>query len=258
MEQLRKVMNHVLDVLAGGSFLVMVLLTCWQVFTRYILKNPSSWSEELVSYMFGWMSLFGASLVVGERGHMNIPLLVDRLGAGARKGLAVFAEVVACLFAGVILLYGGWQITNLAMGQMTSSLGIPIGIFYIVLPVSGVLNIVYTILNIIGILNGTIRTSPENEAMRDADTEVARAVRNGTAPQAASNAAQGARSGAAPQAGNKPAQGARSGSVPQAGNKPAQGARSDTAPQAENKTAPRTESGTPQSAASTDKSHKEV
>lgn len=151
MKQLRKYMNYTLNVLAGGSFLAMVALTCWQVFTRYVLQNPSSWSEEMVSYLFAWMSLFGASIVVGERGHMNIPIVVERMGKKGRKFFAIFAEVIACVFAGVILVYGGIQITNLAMGQMTSSLGIPIGVFYVVLPLSGVLNIVYTILNIIDI-----------------------------------------------------------------------------------------------------------
>ena len=48
-------------------------------------------------------------------------------------------------------MYGGIQITSLAMGQMTSSLGVPIGIFYVVLPLSGALNIIYTILNIVDI-----------------------------------------------------------------------------------------------------------
>ena len=52
MEKLRKTLNNVLNILAGVSFLAMVALTCWQVFTRYVLQNPSSWSEELVSYLF--------------------------------------------------------------------------------------------------------------------------------------------------------------------------------------------------------------
>ena len=161
MKQLRIILNRTLHVLAGGSFLAMVALTCWQVFTRYILQNPSSWSEELVSYLFAWMSLFGASIVVGERGHMNIPILVERMGKSGRKFFAIFAEIVACLFAGVILVYGGIQITNLAMGQMTSSLGLPIGVFYIVLPLSGVLNIIYTILNIIEIVTDTAAVGEE-------------------------------------------------------------------------------------------------
>ena len=152
MRQLRKVLNYVLYAMAGVSFLTMVGLTCWQVFTRYILQNPSSWSEEMVSYLFAWMALLGASIVVGERGHMNIPIVVERLNIKWRKFFAIFAEVIACLFAGIILVYGGSGITNLAMGQMTSSLGLPIGVFYIVLPLSGVINIVYTILNIVDIV----------------------------------------------------------------------------------------------------------
>ena len=167
MLRIRGMLNGILKLLAGGSFLAMVGLTCWQVFTRYILRSPSSWSEELVSYLFAWMTLLGASLVVGERGHMNIPILVDRMGPGARKVLNIFAEVVACIFAAVILVYGGIQITTLAMGQMTSSLGVPIGIFYIVLPLCGVLNIIYTILNIIGIVKGEISTDPVDEAAQE-------------------------------------------------------------------------------------------
>ena len=161
MRTLRNYTNYILNALAGASFIAMVILTCWQVFTRYILKHPSSWSEELVSYLFAWMALLGASVVVGERGHMNISIAVERMGAGAQNAFAVFAECIACLFAGVILLYGGVQITSLAMGQMTSSLGVPVGIFYVVLPLAGVLNIVYTLLNIADILRG--RAAEERE-----------------------------------------------------------------------------------------------
>ncbi len=156
MVKVRNGLGQVLNILAGGSFLAMVALTCWQVFTRYILQSPSSWSEELTSYLFAWMALLGASLVVGERGHMNIPILVDKAKPALRKALAVFSEIVGGLFAAVILVYGGIQITGLAMGQMTSSLGVPVGFFYVVLPLSGVLNIIYIGLNIVGILNGSI------------------------------------------------------------------------------------------------------
>ena len=152
MSRIRDYLNRGLYVLAGGSFVLMTLLTCWQVFTRYILGRPSSWSEELVSYLFAWMALFGASLVVGERGHMNIPLLVEKSTPNVRKGLSILAEMIAALFAGIILVFGGIQITDLAMAQMTSALGVPVGLFYIVLPLSGKLNIVYCILNIVQIM----------------------------------------------------------------------------------------------------------
>ena len=155
MKRLRNVLTQLLRALAGVSLLAMVALTCWQVFTRYVLQNPSSWSEELVSYLFAWASLLGASLVTGERGHMNIPIVVERLRPAWRRTLAVFGELVAFAFSLIILVYGGAQITQLAMGQMTSSLGITVGVFYVVLPLCGVLNMIYTILNIADICKGT-------------------------------------------------------------------------------------------------------
>lgn len=163
MKQLRNTLTHILNGLAGISFLAMVILTCWQVLTRYILQNPSSWSEELVSYLFAWMSLLGASLITSERGHMNIPVIVEKMTETLKKGFAVFAEVVAFVFSAVILLYGGVQITSLAMGQMTSSLGVAIGVFYIVLPLSGILNMVYTAMNIYDIVKGNIPVLPTSE-----------------------------------------------------------------------------------------------
>lgn len=154
MKTLRNVLNKILNVLAGVSLLAMVVLTCWQVFTRYILQNPSSWSEELVSYLFAWASLFGASLVTSERGHMNIPIIVERMGEKMQKFFGIVGELIAFAFSAVILVYGGISITKLAMGQMTSALGVAVGVFYIVLPICGVLNMIYTVLNIIDISKG--------------------------------------------------------------------------------------------------------
>ena len=154
MQATRKVLNRIMNVLAGVSLIAMTALTCWQVFTRYVLNNPSTWSEELVGYLFAWASLFGASLITGERGHMNIPVVVEKMPAAAEKFFASFAELIAMAFSLIILVYGGYRITLLAMGQMTSSLGVAVGVFYVAMPVCGVINILYTILNIYDICKG--------------------------------------------------------------------------------------------------------
>ena len=154
MKAFRNVITHILNGLSGISFLAMVVLTCWQVIARYILQNPSTWSEELVGYLCAWMSLFGATLVTSERGHMNIPVIVERFSPNVQKALNCLGELIAFLFSAIILVFGGVQITSLAMGQMTSSLGVPIGVFYVVLPLCGVLNMIYTVLNMIDIVKG--------------------------------------------------------------------------------------------------------
>ena len=48
MEKLRNTLNKVLNLLAGLSMTVMVVLTTYQVIVRHIFNSPSTWSEELV------------------------------------------------------------------------------------------------------------------------------------------------------------------------------------------------------------------
>ena len=164
MKALRNLLNNILNILAGLSLTVMVVLTTYQVITRYVFNAPSTWSEELVGYMFGWATMFGAAIVSGERGHMNIPILVDKFNPPMRKALHIFAEVIALLFSASILVLGGLQVSSLAMGQMTSSLGVAIGTFYWVMPLCGILMVVYSALNIIGIMNGDICLDASDEA----------------------------------------------------------------------------------------------
>ena len=64
MEKLRNTLNKVLNLLAGLSMTVMVVLTTYQVIVRYIFNSPSTWSEELVGYLFGWSTRNSLLLLV--------------------------------------------------------------------------------------------------------------------------------------------------------------------------------------------------
>ena len=164
MEKIRSVLNKALNLLAGLSMAVMVILTTYQVIARYIFNSPSTWSEELVGYIFGWSTLFGATIVSGERGHMNIPILVDRMNPPLRKAFHILWEVVAFVFSASILVFGGFQVSKLAMGQQTSSLGVAVGVFYWAMPICGVVILLYSVLNIVGIAKGTISLEVADEA----------------------------------------------------------------------------------------------
>ena len=161
MKALRNLLNTILNLVAGLSLTAMVILTTYQVITRYVFNAPSTWSEELVGYLFAWSTMFGAAIVSGERGHMNIPILVDMLKPGAKKVLLIFAEIVALLFSAIILVYGGFTVSSLAMGQMTSSLPVAVGFFYWVMPICGILMVIYSAMNIVAIAKG------ESEAALD-------------------------------------------------------------------------------------------
>ena len=164
MKALRNLLNTILNLVAGLSLTAMVILTTYQAITRYVFNAPSTWSEELVGYLFAWSTMFGAAIVSGERGHMNIPILVDKFNPPMRKALHIFAEVIALLFSASILVLGGFQVSSLAMGQMTSSLGVAIGTFYWVMPICGVIMTLFAVLNIIDIASSEISLDTADEA----------------------------------------------------------------------------------------------
>lgn len=193
---MRKVLDKTMKFLSAATLFVMLILVVWQVFTRYILKNPSTWSEELVGYLFAWSTLFGASLIVSERGHMNIPVFVDTKSPNVQKKAAIFSEVIIFLFSLAVLTYGGIRITRLALNQMTSSLGVAIGLFYIPLPLTGIINMIYSICNIRMIINGEVEfikaESASESSTREANkaSEVAKyesPTGNGASPENTTN-----------------------------------------------------------------------
>ena len=118
------------------------------------MENLRTWSEELVSYLFAWASLMGAAIVTSERGHMNIPILVEKCSPGGQKALNCLCELIAFIFSAVILVYGGVQIST-GYGADDIFLGFPLEFFNIALPLCGILKVIYTVMNMIEIVKGT-------------------------------------------------------------------------------------------------------
>lgn len=148
MKQLRNIIDKAMRSLCAVAMAALTLLVIWQVFTRYILNHPSTWSEELAAYMFAWVTVFGAAYVFGKREHMNIPVIVERFSSVNQNSLQILAEVLNLIFALTVMVYGGFEITQLTMGQLSSSLPLQMGYFYMCIPISGIFIALYGVLNI--------------------------------------------------------------------------------------------------------------
>ena len=152
LNNIRKVINTVIKIACILLFGFMVIIGTYQILVRYIFNNPSTISEELLTYSFTWMSLFAAAYVFGKREHMRMGFLADKLNKKKLTILNVIIEIITIAFALIVMVYGGVSITSLSMTQKTASLGIPMGYIYIVLPITGIIITLYGILNIIGLI----------------------------------------------------------------------------------------------------------
>lgn len=81
LNNIRKVINTVIKIACILLFGFMVIIGTYQILVRYIFNNPSTISEELLTYSFTWMSLFAAAYVFGKREHMRMGFLADKLSS---------------------------------------------------------------------------------------------------------------------------------------------------------------------------------
>jgi TRAP-type C4-dicarboxylate transport system permease small subunit len=143
--------NAALNRIIGG-FLVflmvaMVLDVCWQVFTRYALNNPSSFTEELAGFFLIWIGLLGGAYAFQTRAHLGIDLVTYRLKGTGRRVVDILINTCVLCFAVLVMGIGGLRLVRLtlALKQISPSLAIPMGYVYIVIPLSGILIALYAL-----------------------------------------------------------------------------------------------------------------
>ena len=68
---------------AGSLVLVETLVLFAGVFSRYVLRRPFVWSDELASILFLWLAMLGAVIAYRRSEHMRMSALVARLGRAA-------------------------------------------------------------------------------------------------------------------------------------------------------------------------------
>lgn len=105
-------------------------------------------TEILTRYSFVWLIIISATYMFGQREHINIAVLKDKLPGKAKTVVNIIIECVTIVFAGLIMVFGGFKITQMNFVQYDSILHIPTGIIYSIIPICGVIIIFYSIYNI--------------------------------------------------------------------------------------------------------------
>jgi len=144
---LENILAHLLVVLMG----LMVLNVLWQVFSRYVIGEPSAFTDELARFLMIWLGLLGAAYVSGKNGHVAIDVLAKRANAKNQKvlkGLVSGFIILFCLAA--MVTGGGWLVyTTYELKQLSPALGLPLAYVCIVIPLSGLIVVYNKVVDII-------------------------------------------------------------------------------------------------------------
>ncbi|MEZ9266124.1 TRAP transporter small permease, partial [Vibrio splendidus] len=71
----RNLLDRLILFVSSFALMLLVVTVTWQVFSRYVLNDPSNWTDELARYAMVWLGLLGASYLFGIKGHLAITLL---------------------------------------------------------------------------------------------------------------------------------------------------------------------------------------
>ncbi|SFR65955.1 TRAP transporter small permease [Maribacter stanieri] len=144
-------MRNKIDSILGKTLVlimsIMVINVLWQVFTRYVTGNPSSFTDELARYLMIWIGVLGAAYVSGRNLHVAIDILPLRQNKKTQKRLKVIVTVLIILFVLFAFVIGGSRLVYISyvLGQQSPALQVPLALVYIIIPISGLLIMYYKI-----------------------------------------------------------------------------------------------------------------
>jgi TRAP-type C4-dicarboxylate transport system permease small subunit len=151
---IRQTIDKILEWMLIALMSILVIDVLWQVMSRYVMNSPSSFTDELAGFLLIWVGLLGAAYVAGKREHLAIDLLIQKSSPERKYKLELIISAIIVLFAiGVLLVGGSWLVyTRFYLSVKSAALGMPVGIVYLVLPISGILIAYFDIDNIINMV----------------------------------------------------------------------------------------------------------
>jgi TRAP-type C4-dicarboxylate transport system permease small subunit len=166
-----KTLRAGIDRLLGTTICVlmgaMVINVLWQVFTRFVLRNPSSFTEEAARYMMIWVGLLGSAYASGKKSHLALDLLTGRLQGGRKRASEIFIHACVLVFAATVMVGGGGRLVwiQLSLGQQSAALQMKLGYVYLVVPLAGVLIVFYSIVALLDALRGETATAEQSSGL---------------------------------------------------------------------------------------------
>ena len=167
MNALRAAIDRLLGSIICVLMAAMVLNVLWQVFTRFVLKNPSSFTEEGARYMMIWVGLLGSAYASGKKSHLALDLLTAKLQGGRKRASEIIIHSLVLLFALTVLVGGGSRLVwiQLSLGQQSAALQLKLGYVYLAVPLAGVFIAFYSVLFLVEAMRGVTEEAHQSSGL---------------------------------------------------------------------------------------------
>ena len=123
---MKKIIDNLEEIIVIIALSAMTILTFTNVVTRYVFNFSMNFAEEISTYLFVLLSLFGASIAAKRGAHLGFTLLADHVPPIVARIFEIISACAGILFAGVIFYFGILMtITPYNRGQLSLGVQIP-------------------------------------------------------------------------------------------------------------------------------------
>ena len=120
---------HFEDWLAFVFFWVLAVTIFYQFFTRYVMNDSASWTEEIARYLLICTVYIGAAVGVRKNNHIQVDFFYRVFPKKIMRVASVFADIARVLFLGYAV-WLTWQLIEKIGNQPMSVVDWPIGLVY--------------------------------------------------------------------------------------------------------------------------------
>ena len=134
IDQLSRMVGHAF----AWCILILTFGTCYEVFVRYVMDNPTSWAFDMSYLMYGGMFFMAGAYALSRNAHVRGDFLY-RLWRPRVQAIVELTLYVLFFYPGVLaLMYAGWgygyEAARIREVSVNSPVGIPVWQMKLLIP----------------------------------------------------------------------------------------------------------------------------
>ncbi|WLD94539.1 TRAP transporter small permease [Alkalihalobacillus sp. AL-G] len=147
MKRLWKLSTTILETFSTVLLISFFFCVLLQVFFRFVLVAPLTWTEEASRLLNMWSVFIAAALAISQAGHLRVDLIdrfLSKRGKRILDGIVALISIlsIVCLFIGSVIM------TKMSWSVSLTMLPLPQGIFYLGCAISTALMIIFIALSL--------------------------------------------------------------------------------------------------------------
>lgn len=144
MKRLFSTLNKIETYIVTISLTLLLIVSFLQVFSRMVLNAPLAWTEEASRYLFIFNVLFSSVVVTRRDENFKVDFVYEKLNDNTKKIFDLISVLIVVAFS-IILVVFGFDLVNTGGGRVSPSLGLPMSVVYMPIPLTGILNLFHVL-----------------------------------------------------------------------------------------------------------------